>query len=165
MSFYAHETIRWCANPAYHDSFRPLPPFMLQNLEPQIRPLHLIPRELGFQMGCCLSVDRASPTSSPCSIALKSHELICALKTDFTFHSMTHLRTRSLSKLPHLYTQVWIWGGVGVGWGGGANNNIHVSRHIAVVHTHRALGWGWVAKRRLQWIQWKGMHYRQVQKI
>ena len=22
----------WCANPAYHDSFRPLPPFMLQNL-------------------------------------------------------------------------------------------------------------------------------------
>lgn len=104
--------------PAYHDSFRPLPPVMLQNLEPQIRPLHLIPRELGFQMGRCLSVDRASPTSSPCSIALKSHELIGALKTDFTFHSMTHLRTRSLSKLPHLYTQVWISGGVGVGWGG-----------------------------------------------
>ena len=109
MSFYAHETIRWCANPAYHDSFRPLPPFLLENLViwSANSANHLIPRELGFQMGRCLT----RMTCGPC----KPEQGILCCTSDPASYNLWHRQGRFQVKfvqkwgIPH-FMLLTIWG-------------------------------------------------------
>ena len=165
MSFYAHETITVMRQSGISWFLQAIATIYATESWTANSAIAPDPQRAGLSNGLL-------PVSGPCkpdqfpllNCPKKSRTHLCTQNWfHFSLHdSSAHSKSLKIASSVHSGLDLgWGWGWVG--WG--ANNNIHVSRHIAGVHTHRALGWGWVAKRRLQWIQWKGMHYRQVQKI